>query len=100
MYNSIKLTDLQEFINSLESLVNKVSQLDEASKTEENNNRFLTTEEAADFLGVSKRTMYNYRQYRSGLPYHQIGRRILYKEEDLLIFAAKYRIDNGMEERS
>jgi excisionase family DNA binding protein len=44
--------------------------------------QWINTEEAAQFLGVTTRTIANYR-FRGLIPFAQVGRVIRYRKEDL-----------------
>ncbi|MEZ5874802.1 MAG: helix-turn-helix domain-containing protein [Hyphomicrobiales bacterium] len=46
-------------------------------------NRFLTTVEAADYLGLSPRTLEKQRVYGGGPDFRKFGRRVMYAIEDL-----------------
>ena len=45
--------------------------------------RFLDTPTAADYLGLSPRTLQKQRVYGGGPPYRKFGRRVLYARGDL-----------------
>lgn len=45
--------------------------------------KLLTTQEAADFMRVSKSSLYIMR-HNDGLPHVMMGRKVMYKEEALL----------------
>lgn len=45
--------------------------------------RFLDTVAAADYLGLSPRTLQKHRVYGGGPPFRKFGRRVLYALEDL-----------------
>ena len=47
------------------------------------NRRFLDTVAAADYLGLSPRTLQKHRVYGGGPPFRKFGRRVLYALEDL-----------------
>jgi hypothetical protein len=49
--------------------------------------RFLRTEEAARFLGLSGRTLEKHRTYGTGPTYRKIGGRVVYALEDLKTWA-------------
>jgi hypothetical protein len=52
--------------------------------------RFLTTEEAADFLSLSATTLQTYRQRNTGPLYHQLAdRTIRYRFSDVIQFGCK-----------
>lgn len=46
----------------------------------------LTTEEAAEFLRTTTRTLLGFRQLSKGPSYSKVGSKILYKKDDLLKF--------------
>lgn len=54
----------------------------------------LSKEQAAQFIGVSIQTLYNWRS--QGLRYYKVGGRVRYKKDDLLKFAEpKENYDNS-----
>lgn len=60
---------------------------------------YLTEHEAAEFLGLQRGTLSNWRSQRRGPPYVRLGggRVIRYKFADLESFATRDRIDPGQE---
>lgn len=46
--------------------------------------RYLNTEEAAEFVRVSKRTLTDYRLLGGGPRFHKIGRRVVYSQSELV----------------
>lgn len=52
---------------------------------------YLTTEQAAQYLCVSKSTLENWRWLRGGPPYIKLGHLVRYKVEDLEAWAAENR---------
>jgi excisionase family DNA binding protein len=56
-------------------------------------NELLTTDEAAQLLGLSRRTLEDWRLKRSGPPYHRISRSIVrYRRSDLLDWLERNRV--------
>ncbi len=53
----------------------------------ETTGRFLRSEEAARFLGLSARTLEKHRTYGTGPLFRKLGGRILYAIEDLITWA-------------
>ena len=51
-------------------------------ETKENHEQWINTEGAAQYLGVTTRTIANYRE-RGQIPFAQIGRVIRYRQSDL-----------------
>lgn len=51
--------------------------------------RFLRTRDAADFLGLSSRTLEKHRTYGTGPLYRKLGGRVVYAIDDLEAWAAK-----------
>ena len=49
--------------------------------------RYLRTEEAARFLGLSERTLEKHRTYGTGPTYRKLGGRVVYSIEDLQAWA-------------
>ena len=54
---------------------------------------FLSVEQAADYLGLSKVALDEWRCKRGGPAYHKVGRRVLYSVGDLRTFMASLRKD-------
>ena len=53
--------------------------------------KYLSTREAADYLGLSARTLDRYRVSGEGPVFHRFGGRVRYLREDLDAWAAKRR---------
>ena len=53
--------------------------------------QWINTEEAAQFLGVTTRTIANYRE-RGMIPFAQVGRVIRYRREDLNRFLMEHYV--------
>jgi len=51
------------------------------------------TVKAAQYLGLATQTLANWRFTRQGPPYSKLGRRIVYRLEDLDAFLEKNRIE-------
>ena len=60
-------------------------------KTKINNEQWINTEAAADFLGVTTRTIANYRG-RGMIPFSQVGRIIRYRLDDLHVFLMEHYV--------
>jgi len=58
-----------------------------------NDNKFVSETDAAEFLGLKRQTLANWRHKRKGPPYHKFSTRVLYAIPDLLIYRQKHRID-------
>lgn len=54
---------------------------------------YLTVEEAAQFIGVSKVLLDEWRSRGGGPAYHKIGRRVVYSIADLRAFASASRVE-------
>jgi excisionase family DNA binding protein len=61
------------------------------TKTNIVNKQWINTEEAAQFLGVTTRTIANYRE-RGLIPFAQVGRVIRYRREDLNRFLMEHYV--------
>jgi excisionase family DNA binding protein len=62
-----------------------------AGKVETADKYFLRPDEAAQFLGVSKRTLSNF-QRRKLLSYSKLGRVVVFRKQDLLAAVERFRI--------
>ena len=66
--------------------------------------RYLTTAEAAGYLGLAAQTLKRYRSTGEGPVYHLFGGRVRYLREDLDAWAAERRrvstVDDGTAERA
>ena len=58
---------------------------------DETTSRYLSTQEAAAFLGLSPRTLDRYRVAGTGPPFHKFGNRVRYAQRDLETWAAGQR---------
>ena len=72
--------DIEQIKSSIESLCEKVDQL--LYDRLENSDTYLTSEEAAKLLKISRRTLYQWRK-AGALRYSQIGRKVFFKNEDV-----------------
>src|SRR5262245_13802928 len=63
----------------------------EDSMTDDMDDPFLTIDEAARVLRVSRRTLDNYRYRKQGPPYRRHGGRIVYRLSDLLAWSEQRR---------
>ena len=62
-------------------------------------NRMLSSDEAARYLGIAPGTLNNWRCYNSNfIPYSRMGKKIIYKKEDLDNFTEMSRVDKPKEE--
>lgn len=77
-------TVLKEVLERLERIEARL-----ATPTKE----FLSVEEAADFTGLSKVLLDQWRATGGGPAYHKMGRRVLYSVTDLKNFAAASRVE-------
>jgi predicted DNA-binding transcriptional regulator AlpA len=59
--------------------------------TDDIDDPFLTIDEAAQLLRVSRRTLDNYRSRKRGPPYRRHGGRIVYRLSDLLAWSEQRR---------
>ena len=55
--------------------------------------RRLSEKEAGAYLGLSQRTLQEWRLKRMGPAYHKLGRRVAYDASDLDAFLAANRVD-------
>jgi hypothetical protein len=55
--------------------------------------KFVNETEAAEFLGLKRQTLSNWRHKKKGPPYHKISNRCLYSIPDLLDYRKKHRVD-------
>lgn len=72
--------DIEQIKSSIESLCKKVDQL--IYERLEHSDTYLTSEEAAKLLKISRRTLYQWRK-AGALRYSQIGRKVFFKNEDV-----------------
>jgi len=56
------------------------------------NVRFFNELQVAQKLGISVSTLRAHRHQRKGLPYHKLGSRVLYREDDLDSYLARRRV--------
>ena len=61
--------------------------------------RFLRTPEAADFLGLSSRTLEKHRTYGTGPTYRKLGGRVVYALDDLKAWADRGAVTSTSDPR-
>jgi predicted DNA-binding transcriptional regulator AlpA len=61
--------------------------------------RFLRTPEAADFLGLSSRTLEKHRTYGTGPAYRKLGGRVVYAIDDLKAWADRGAVTSTSDPR-
>ena len=61
--------------------------------------RFLRTPEAADFLGLSSRTLEKHRTYGTGPAYRKLGGRVVYAVDDLKAWADRGAVTSTSDPR-
>jgi predicted DNA-binding transcriptional regulator AlpA len=62
--------------------------------------RYLRTKEAADFLGLSSRTLEKHRTYGTGPAYRKLGGRVVYAVDDLTAWADSGAVTSTSDPRS
>ena len=72
--------DIEQIKSSIESICEKVDQL--LYDRLENSDTYLTSEEAAKLLKISRRTLHQWRK-AGALRYSQIGRKVFFKNKDV-----------------
>ena len=68
--------------------------------TDDIDDPFLTIDEAAQLLRVSRRTLDNYRYRKQGPPYRRHGGRIVYRLSDLLAWSEQRRARHPKRDKS
>ena len=71
-----------DFMEQLDTMLDVIERMNEKSRTSYGNERFLTDQEVAAWLKVSRRTLQDYRN-NGMVSYYQLGGKILYKESDI-----------------
>lgn len=61
--------------------------------------RYLRTQEAARFLGLSERTLEKHRTYGTGPAYRKLGGRVVYAIDDLQTWADRGRVSSTSDPR-
>tara|TARA_A100001391_G_scaffold65878_6_gene41541 strand:+ start:14390 stop:14671 length:282 start_codon:yes stop_codon:yes gene_type:complete len=61
--------------------------------------RFLRTKEAAEFLGLSPRTLEKHRTYGTGPAYRKLGGRVVYAVDDLEAWAERGAVTSTSDPR-
>ena len=61
--------------------------------------RYLRTQEAARFLGLSERTLEKHRTYGTGPAYRKLGGRVVYAVDDLEAWAARGAVTSTSDPR-
>ncbi|TRX72582.1 helix-turn-helix domain-containing protein [Carboxylicivirga sp. M1479] len=84
----LEFTLTQEFKDEIRTLLKETikEELNTISSPQENkqaDEKMLSREEASQFLGCSLTSLWHY-QRKNLIPYHQVGRRILFSKSDLV----------------
>ena len=83
---------LESKLGPLESVIEKVPiQEPPVSNQEKHAKKTLTLIEAAEYLNVSKSTLYKYTS-EATIPYYKIGSRILFKTEELDVWLKERKV--------
>lgn len=87
---------VREFISTLESIVSSVETIVKHYKPHLNGERFLSNSEVSRKLGVSLRTLQEWRD-TGMIPYIQIKGKILYKNSDIEKLLQKHHFESWKE---
>ncbi len=81
----ISFDQLPEAVNKLNEKLENIEQilLNKSTKEQEREDEILSVEQAAEFLGLSKPTLYS-KNSRGELPYFKRGKRVYYSKNDLI----------------
>ncbi|MBK3518243.1 helix-turn-helix domain-containing protein [Carboxylicivirga marina] len=84
----LEFTLTQEFKEEIRTLLKETIQeelnaISSPQSTTAKDDKMLSREEASQFLGCSLTSLYHY-QRKNLVPYHQVGRRILFSKSDLV----------------
>jgi hypothetical protein len=82
--------------------IGNIQALEDLRMFDDDDDPFLTVNEAAEVLRVSRRTLDNYRYRKVGPPYRRHGGRIVYRLSDLIAWSEQRRVrhpkrDKGQE---
>jgi len=72
--------------NEITNIVNEIL-------NKNNNEKLLTSKEAAELIKVSRRWL-NTQALAGALPYYRIGKKMLYKKKDILDFIEYFKMDS------
>ncbi|WP_158308156.1 helix-turn-helix transcriptional regulator [Roseobacter litoralis] len=87
------MTDI-ELSEEIRALRETVDQMAEQLARVEPNEKLMTTPECAEFLGVGKDVMFEWRKNGEGPPYlHMTARTIRYDRDDVLAWARSHRVN-------
>jgi len=80
---------MNELIGKIDNVEQKISKLENLKATQK---KWLTVKEAADYLSVTPRTMFNYMS-RGRIPYSNFGGKVLFLQDHLSEFLQKHMIN-------
>lgn len=80
---------MEQIIDRLERIEGLLSNHASAAPRE-----YLSIDEAADFIGVSRQSLDRWRMEATGPTVHRVGRRVLYSVSDLRTFMDQHRSDS------
>ena len=86
----LKVIEEKTFERLKECILDLIAQID--TLYIEPNNGWIDNQTVCQTLGVSKRTLQNFRD-KGLIPYSQIGHKCFYKPEDIKEFIEKHRVD-------
>lgn len=92
-----ELADMKEIINRIADGQFQPVAVDELREPEKDQDELIDSKEAATILGVSTRTVQNYREAGT-LTYYQMGGAIRFRRSDIRDFLSKHKV-NARRER-
>jgi hypothetical protein len=79
--------------------IGDVQALEDLRMFDDDDDPFLTVNEAAEVLRVSRRTLDNYRYRKVGPPYRRHGGRIVYRLSDLIAWSEQRRVRHSKRDK-
>jgi excisionase family DNA binding protein len=75
----------------MEQIIDRLERIEQMLSKQAVPREYLSIDEAAEFIGVSRQTMDRWRMEASGPAVHRVGRRVLYSLVDLRAYMESHR---------
>ena len=85
----IETEKLTEILSKIDSILKSLSKIE---KMDLSQNEWLNTQEASEFLSVTTRSLFNYKE-RGMIPYSISGGKLLFRKVDLEKYLIEHRVE-------
>jgi len=86
--NEFETEKLSEMLTKIDSILQSLSKIEKMDLTQ---NEWLNTQEASEFLRVTPRSLFNYKE-RGLIPFSISGGKLLFRKEDLQRYLMENRV--------